>query len=878
MKRIHTESIFVFAVLALLIAPSFAVAGNSGCGAKGCTDEVTFPYSGFQLFSGDPGRWGDPQTYTSYIVADMFAHSNSTYNDYGDGCWNNTSCYSPDIWGDTYWTSTPPAHSPYYTEMTAQRVCQDIVLAQTGGISDMGVRPSKATAYTYDSYDDPIEAALFDGSTWRLLSQRRKYDEFLSGSSGSGGHQSAHRIDNLTCVSPQKPVQTLTLDSPSIAAGGSTTLHFNNNDFFAIAKQTCALSMTSQVSGYNPVSDSGNALVQLPAKTGVPNCGPDGILSVDTKQGDPGQTSPLSNVGSYRYLCTDASAGQDAIDWIDYTGYSAPPNCTFLGVVQDCASYGGQNPAAAILAINIGGKGACTKYVDVGARFRCTMPPSHGDISVSPSQTTAYTYSCTNVNGTTNQTATLAVTPTRCTDGTVIGASCTGPVSTANSCGQTTPGTPGTITSCGVCSAATPPVPPTDASCPAPTVACSVNPPSGTAGTTSFTWSATPSGGTTTGYTYSWSGTDSLSGSIQNLSKTYASPGIKSATVTVTDSVGHTSAATSCSGTASVSENGVCSATHYTCTSSTASTDQVSGTTSYTWTCPGANGGTSASCGESKPVNGPSCTLSNSSGSTLSWTASNATTAAIDQGIGAVTPVSSGTYTVSNVPSGTTLYTMTVKNASGSQGTCQAQISGPCSGGCCGGSCPPVGGASISCTRSPSGSTLSAPATVTYTAVPSVSPAATTPFTFRDALSSLLQSTSAVTYTTTYNPAADTAYAVSVSAGNVTTPVACGTALTVTGSGGGCGSTPTGGITASPNRVQSGAPTHLTWNASGVATSCTLSGPGLTPITTSKDATCAVAGPGADPVVTTQSTYTLTCNGTVVDQVTVNVLPSFVEF
>jgi len=54
-----------------------------------------------------------------------------------------------------------------------------------------------------------------------------------------------------------------------------------------------------------------------------------------------------------------------------------------------------------------------------------------------------------------------------------------------------------------------------------------------------------------------------------------------------------------------VAVNGSCSSTHYYCLNGT-SENNVSGSTSYTWTCAGSNGGTTASCSEVKviPVDG----------------------------------------------------------------------------------------------------------------------------------------------------------------------------------------------------------------------------------------------------------------------------------
>jgi len=75
----------------------------------------------------------------------------------------------------------------------------------------------------------------------------------------------------------------------------------------------------------------------------------------------------------------------------------------------------------------------------------------------------------------------------------------------------------------------------------------------------------------------------------------------------------------------------------------------------------------------------PSCTLSASpasiafgGSSSLSWTTTNATTFSIDNSIGSVTPVASGSKTVS--PTATTLYTGTVTGTGGTTATCTKEI------------------------------------------------------------------------------------------------------------------------------------------------------------------------------------------------------------
>src|SRR3989338_8678886 len=78
------------------------------------------------------------------------------------------------------------------------------------------------------------------------------------------------------------------------------------------------------------------------------------------------------------------------------------------------------------------------------------------------------------------------------------------------------------------------------------------------------------------------------------------------------------------------------------------------------------------------PSEDPSCTITATpasitagNSSTLSWTSTNATSGAIDNGAGAMTPIAGGTKTVS--PTTSTLYTATVTGAGG-QATCEASV------------------------------------------------------------------------------------------------------------------------------------------------------------------------------------------------------------
>ncbi len=188
---------------------------------------------------------------------------------------------------------------------------------------------------------------------------------------------------------------------------------------------------------------------------------------------------------------------------------------------------------------------------------------------------------------------------------------------------------------------------------------------------------------------------------------------------------------------------------------------------------------------------------------------------------------------------------------------------------------PPGGGPSLSCSRAPLGTPLTAPVTVTYTAVPSGG--ATTPYTFRDALNNVLQSGSSLTYQQNYT--INGSYSVTVGASNVS-PVACGTAFTVEGGTGSCG-TLSSSITANPNRVNVGNTTDIAWTSSGVETSCVITENGNT-IQTIPAVSCSIPSGSTNPdrTINAQTTYCITCDGNTAARkcVTVNILPIFQEF
>lgn len=182
---------------------------------------------------------------------------------------------------------------------------------------------------------------------------------------------------------------------------------------------------------------------------------------------------------------------------------------------------------------------------------------------------------------------------------------------------------------------------------------------------------------------------------------------------------------------------------------------------------------------------------------------------------------------------------------------------------------PPAPTGALSCTVSNQNPTPGT--TITYTVTPSNG--ATGPYTWNDT-----QGGSYGTGATASRLIPSTgSYVMNVSGQNVAQqPVSC---PVVTG---GCG-TPSGSITATPNRVRANdttTPITITWSASGVNTSCTLSGPGVPGGSQTVPAnSCSVGNQTATiPSIAAQSVYTVTCGGTVVGKAIVNVIPAFQEF
>ncbi|CAN5718421.1 hypothetical protein BH11PAT2_BH11PAT2_08240 [soil metagenome] len=173
----------------------------------------------------------------------------------------------------------------------------------------------------------------------------------------------------------------------------------------------------------------------------------------------------------------------------------------------------------------------------------------------------------------------------------------------------------------------------------------------------------------------------------------------------------------------------------------------------------------------------------------------------------------------------------------------------------------------LSCTASATSVTI--PGSVTYTAS-----GASAPYTWTasDNVGSYgTASTASRNYTVAGN------YGMTVSKGGYTSGncpvVAAGVAPSCSGTA--------ATISASPNRIRANQPTTLTYSASQVNTSCTISGPGVSQ--TISATSCSIPGNGGTigvpaNTITTQATYTITCDGTVYPPAIVNVVPAFQEF
>ncbi|MHB1769624.1 MAG: hypothetical protein ACYCPH_00900 [Minisyncoccota bacterium] len=198
---------------------------------------------------------------------------------------------------------------------------------------------------------------------------------------------------------------------------------------------------------------------------------------------------------------------------------------------------------------------------------------------------------------------------------------------------------------------------------------CAANPPTASLtaspnpvaynGRSTLTWSSTNATSCSAGGPWSNSGTLSGSGLTNPLTTATTftfqctGPGGTSPLQSVTVNVG------------AAPVNGACASTHYSCTAGT-STNNVDGSTAYTWTCAGSGGGTDASCSEAKlptsSLSATPATIVSGQSSTLAWSSTNATSCTAAGGF-TTGGATSGSASVS--PATTSSYQVYCDNSSG---------------------------------------------------------------------------------------------------------------------------------------------------------------------------------------------------------------------
>lgn len=383
---------------------------------------------------------------------------------------------------------------------------------------------------------------------------------------------------------------------------------------------------------------------------------------------------------------------------------------------------------------------------------------------------------------------------------------------------------------------------------------CSASPTSITAGS-STTWTASASGGTGT-YTYSWSGTDSLSGTTKSLAKTYTATGSKTASVTITS--GSASKTVNCSTTVTVNATAQpdLTAGGITPTTATAGTP-VSLTSQVT------NQGNSTT-GAGFYTLFQKATDASGTGATDLGTYNRATALAAGSSFNA-------TYSYTFASAGTYYFRACAdKSSAGNAGVIAESNENN--------NCGPWTAVTVSSTPPPSSMTCSVnktsiptpPGSVTYTASGGQG---STGYTWTSSDGGGGPYGSSYITARTFNSSANGQYGMSVTD---STGAAAQCPLVTVGNANSC-SAPSATISANPARVRSGQTSTITWSASGVNTSCTVSGPGVNK--TDPANSCNVGNDSVQtPAITAQSVYTITCDGTKISQAIVNVIPQFQEF
>lgn len=279
----------------------------------------------------------------------------------------------------------------------------------------------------------------------------------------------------------------------------------------------------------------------------------------------------------------------------------------------------------------------------------------------------------------------------------------------------------------------------------------------------------------------------------------------------------------------------------------------VTGDTTYTLTALGTNGQT-VTC--SAPVtvtttnpHVPACTLTASATSvvpgsavTLSWTSQNLLSAVLNQGIGALSPLSSGSKTVT--VNADTTYVMTGMGTNGQTVTCSAPVT-----------VTTTTSNAPACTLAASASSVAKGGSVDLT------------WTTTNAASAVIdQGVGAASPLTGGTKSAtvneNTTYTMTVVGTNGQT-ITCAAPVTVTTGGGGGG--PACTLTADPTKIEDGGSTTLTWGGKNIASVFIDQGVGTTssPAGSQSVSVTGVGDHTYTGTFTTTSGTTLTCTATV---------------
>ncbi len=338
--------------------------------------------------------------------------------------------------------------------------------------------------------------------------------------------------------------------------------------------------------------------------------------------------------------------------------------------------------------------------------------------------------------------------------------------------------------------------------------------------------------------------------------------------------------------------NGSCASTHYSCSSPAASTNNVINTTSWTWSCPGSNGGTTASCSESVPQPGWfSVSCDNTDTITARWTAPKnpANVTYTDFYVRAHTPASDGmvytpgalgwnedyagtSYSFSATPGNWIVWVHTrsapqptnvpysdpvsatvscpapcapatinncslpATNSGSSAGSCASGYTGSCSYSCSSGTWTQSSNSCVIATYTITAS-AGANGTITPSGAVSVNLGASKTFTMTPSSG---YSVSSVTVDGV-NQGAPTSYTFS----NVTANHTIAAAFTA--------NAPTASLSVTPNPAPYNNRDTITWSSSGVITSCTAGG--------SWSNSGTLSGSGLSDPLTSNTTFTFQCTG-----------------